>query len=72
MLLVKYVDHDSLHSSTFSMDLNATTPCTELTRNVKFFVSKTCIHISDADDFYKVRFILLIPYRKQKLPHGET
>ena len=24
-------------------------PC----RNIKFFVSKTCIDISDADDFYK-------------------
>ena len=35
-----------------------------LHRNVKSLVSKTCIHISDAKDFYIVRFILIVPHRK--------
>ena len=65
VLLAKYFDHASLHSSISSMDLSAS-------RHVKFCVSKTCFYILDADDFYRVQFILIIPHRKHKLSHGEA
>ena len=59
VLLVKYFAHASLHSSICCMDLNAAPPWTVFTclhvENGKFFVSKTLIHISEADNLYKVK-----------------
>ena len=36
-------------------------PRASICRNVKFFVSKTCIHISDTTNVYTVWFIVIIP-----------
>ena len=56
--LVKYVDHTSLYSFISSTNLSATSPCTRLNIsnyiNANFVMSKTCIHISDVDNYTKL------------------